>query len=312
MLGSLALTLVVAMTTTLVAPALPYLAGMSWLDWVWQLRIQLEQIVHVIAHLREALVTSVGGWWREILPQVAHELGLADLAPVLNTLETMMAHLPADLRSWLGALVQRLLAQAAEAPELGSTADSFRTAVTLDPRLREAERHSVARQANAASSLTLSELVQQSSDEIAATLAQSTAGVDATQQALRDADSLHTSVTGAQSSRALLQYLGEGLADLMRQNATMNALVSQHLSALSQQDALSTRDVQIVVSLLVQDVLAQEEARRGQAAASQEALRLLADGYSQSLVAVGSSLVDLQGGSQRRRHQLLDAITPAF
>ncbi len=287
------------------------MSSASWLDWIWQLRTQIDQLVLVIERIRDALATSVNGWWQQILPQVAHDLKLADLQPVLDMLRETMTQLPADLRRWFEALLARVQAQAIQVPEPGSTDDSFRRVVSLDPRLREAERHSVARQANAASFLALSELVQQSTDTIADKVAHSTATVHSAQQALRDADSLTRSVAGAQSSRALLQYLGEGLADLMRQNATLSGIVSQHLAALSQQEALSTRDLHIIVSLLAQDVLAQEQARRGQAAAAQEALRMLAEGYSQSLVAVGSSLLDLEGGSQLRRRQLIDAITPA-
>lgn len=307
----LPLLLVLALGGNLLAPAVAAPDG-SWVDWVVQLRIQIDRIVQVITGIRHALVASLNEWWREGLPQVAHALSLADLAPIIEQLTAITAELPVGLRSGLQALTDRLLTQAVRDRDPGSTADSMRVAVAADPRLREAERRSIGRQATAASLVALSGLVQQATDQVAATLAQSTATVEATQLAIANAQSLQSSVSGAQSSRALLQYLGEGIADLMRQDAAFGGILSQHLAALSQQDALATRDLEVIVSLLAQDVLVQEQARRGQVAASQEALRLLAESYSQSLLAVGSSLLDLQTGSPQRRRHVLDAITPTW
>jgi len=280
------------------------------MDWVMQLRMQLDQIGQVIANIREALVTSITGWWRDDLSKVTHALALTDLQAVLDTLTATMAQLPAELRTNLGMLVNSVLEQTVPQWNTRSTVDSFRVAVAVDPRLREIERRSLGRQVTTASLVALSETVQQSTDQVAATLARSSTAVETAQQAMINAQTLQSSVAGAQSSRALLQYLGEGLADLMRQQAAVGGILSQHLVALSQQDALTTRDLQLVVSLLAQEALAQEQARRGQVAASQEGLRLLAEGYSQSLLAVGTSLLDLNSGSQDRRRRLLDAISP--
>jgi len=279
-------------------------------DRLIELRAQIDRIVRTITDIRDALATSVNEWWREGLAQLTHALGPGDLASIVETLTAVTTGLPPELRQELQGLTDRLLAQSVPDWDGESTADALRATVAVDPRFREAERRSVERQASAVSFVALTGAVQQATDQLAVTLAHSTAAAEALERAADDAEGLQSSVAGAQSSRALLQYLGEGLADLMRQHATANGLLAQQLTALSQQDALATRDLQLVVSLLAEDVLAQEQARRGQVAASQEALRLLADGYSQSLMAVGASLFDLYGGTQQRRSQVLNAITP--
>ncbi len=312
MLSSLSLALVATVLGTLATPAMvtPSSSTPSS-EWLLELRGQIEGIVQAINQLNEVFATSLSGWWRELLPQVAHELGGVELQPELETLGTMIAQLPADSSIWLRALYHRLLAQTKRVPAPESTTDSFRTVVALDPRFREAERQSIARQANTATLLGLSDMVQNATDKVAAELARSPAAVNAANLAMRDAESLQVRVAGAQSSRALLQYLGEGLADLMRQNASSGGIVSQQLGALSQQEALATRDLQIMASFLAQDIIVREQERRGQAAARAEALRMLAEGYSHSLIMVGSSLLDLEGGIQLRRRQIIDAITPA-
>ncbi len=310
MASVLSVALVIALGGALPIASTAAVPGPSWMDWVMQLRMQLDQIGQVIANIREALVTSITGWWRDDLSKVTHALALTDLQAVLDTLTATMAQLPAELRTNLGMLVNSVLEQTVPQWNTRSTVDSFRVAVAVDPRLREIERRSLGRQVTTASLVALSETVQQSTDQVAATLARSSTAVETAQQAMINAQTLQSSVAGAQSSRALLQYLGEGLADLMRQQAAVGGILSQHLVALSQQDALTTRDLQLVVSLLAQEALAQEQARRGQVAASQEGLRLLAEGYSQSLLAVGTSLLDLNSGSQDRRRRLLDAISP--
>jgi len=272
--------------------------------------MQIERVVEVISDIREAFAGTVNQWWQDGLLEVNHALTLADLQPVVNSVLTTLQRLPADLRKELQDLIDRIVIQTAPPESSGGTTDTMRIAIAMDPRLRAAELQSLGRQATTASAFALSSAAQKASDQIAVTLTRSTATVEAGQQAAVDAQTLESSAAGAQSSRALLQYLGEGLANLMRQQATFDGIISQQLAARSQQDALSTRDLQLIVSLLAHDALTQEQARRGQVAASQEALRLLAEGYSQSLFAVGTSLLDLQGGTNERRRQLLDAITP--
>ncbi len=309
--SALALALVIALGGTLVVPATSVPDG-SLADRVMELRMQIDRIVRDIAAIRDALVTSISGWWSEGLSQVTHALDPTDLAPILESLAAAMAQLPPELRTGLQGLTNRLLTLSVPDRDPGSTATSLRTAVAVDPRFREEERRSVGRQATAVSYVALTEAVQHATDQVADALAHSMATVEATGRAGEDAQSLQSNVAGAQSSRALLQYLGEGLADLMRQHSAFSGILAQHLTALSQQDALATRDLELVVSLLAQDILAQEQARHGQVAARQEALRLLAEGYSHSLFAVGSSLLELHSGTQERRHQVLDAITPTW
>lgn len=309
--SALALALVLALGGNLFVPVAAAPGG-SLVDQVMELRRQIDRMVRDITAIRDALVISISGWWSEALLQVTHALGPTDLAPVLETLAAVMAQLPPALRTGLQALTDRLLTQSVPDRDPGSTADSLRAAVAVDPRFREVERRSVGRQATAVSFIALTGAVQQATDQVAGALARSTATVEATQRAVEDAQTLQSSVAGAQSSRALLQYLGEGLADLMRQHSAFSGILAQHLTALSQQDALATRDLQLMVSLLAQDILVQEQARRGQVAARQEALRLLAEGYSNSLLAVGSSVLELHSGTQERRLQVLDAITPTW
>lgn len=306
----LSVALVMVLSGPAVLPTAATATGPTWLDWVINLRMQISQIVQVIADIREALAGAGTQWWREGLADVSHALAVSEVQPVLTSLMTTLEQLPRDLRRELQALIDRIAVQAAPSTDTDGTAETLRVAIAMDPRLREAERRSLSRQTATASALALSAAVQQASDQIATTLTRSTAAIDATQQAVADAQTLQRSVAGAQSSRALLQYLGEGLADLMRQQATFSGVISQQLAALSQQDALSARDLQLIISVLAQDALAQEQARRGQVAARQEALRLLAEGYSQSLFAVGGSLLDLQGRTPDRRRQLLEAISP--
>lgn len=308
MRSAVTLAIVISMVLSLVSPALAQSGG-GWLGWLQQLRQWIDQVLRVVDRIR-GIATSTGAWWEYAVPQISTVLGRSEVDGVLSYLLSMAGRVPSTISGWIQALVNQILGQASSSPSPGTASESLKKVAELNPAIRRGERGSLGRQVQAVRLVAESEAVQNQTEEIANQLASSTATDDAAAAAMENADRLQQSVMDAQSSRALLQYLGEGIADLMRQQATFPTIIARHLAALSQQQALSNRELQLVVTALAQQLLDQERERRARALATQQALQSAAEGYAKSVESVGIALSDLQQTSSDRKRAIEEAITP--
>ncbi len=68
------------------------------------------------------------------------------------------------------------------------------------------------------------------------------------------ASKLETSAKTAVSTRAAVQVLSEGIADLMRQEATLNGNVNEHLKILAQQQVLTSWQLKLQTSTLNEQI----------------------------------------------------------
>jgi hypothetical protein len=305
-----AIVAVIVVVASVAPPAFAQSGSGSWLDWLGRLWQWLQNALQVVSRIRSAIDRSVGVWWENALPQVSTVLGTEEMGGVLQYLLSLASSLPGNVGRWVGRLYDWLVAQAGVRPPEGSAEDVYRRGVSAHPVRREVERQSLGRQVQAVRLVVESEATRQGSEEVAQQVVTSTVAQEAAASALERADVLQQSVQDAQSSRALLQYLGEGVADLMRQQATLVTVVVQNLQALNQQSAMTNREMQLVVTALAQQLLNQEREKQAKVRAMQEAARAVGEGYGKSIESIGRYLVGLQDTSGERMRKINEAITP--
>jgi hypothetical protein len=303
----------IALVVALVAGAAPpALASQgSWAGWVQQLLGWLNRVAEVVERIRSAVSHPVGVIWDFLASSGEWALGKAEYAvQAIEDLLSMAGRVPGSLAGWITALRDRILGQASREPPEGSPEANYRLATSMSPALQQMDRASTERQVQALRLVASSEAISGASEEVARDVQSSSVAADVAASSVESAERLRLSVQDAQSSRALLQYLGEGISDLMAQQGTLSAEISRTLSALAQQQALTNRELQLVVAALAQRLVNEEREKKAKVVGTQEALRAVSQGYSTSLAAVGEAVLDLRNSVGERRKVVEDAITP--
>lgn len=283
----------------------------SWAGWLEQLLGWLSRVVEVVERIRSAASYPVSAIWDFLSSSGDWALGKVEYAiGAIQDLLSLAGRLPGNLAGWIAALRDRILAQGSREPPEGSPEANYRLAASINPAVQGMEKAAVERQAQALRLVISSEAISGASEEVAQSVLSSSVAPEVAASSVESAERLRLSVQDAQSSRALLQYLGEGLSDLMAQQGTLSAEINRTISAMVQQQAMTNRQLQLVVAALSQRLMNEEREKRARVVGTQEALRAVSRGYSTSLAAVGEAVLDLRNSVGERRRVVEDAITP--
>jgi hypothetical protein len=276
--------------------------GLQWACWIMEVFNRVKtfwQNIH--ATLRKATDKSLKAWWWHSLTSVANLLRPGDVAETTGYLRSIKDFLPSDIGDLVEALAKNI--DRYTQPNLPEKSPDMLTRKVVDkmPEMLAGATVSMHRQAHYQRAIGEAESAQRRSEQVAKELAQSKSLRDATLQALRDADRLQTNVQNAESSRSVLQYIGEGLADQMRHHATYTAQLVDHLRGLAQQNIMTARELQLVATILARKAIEEEQAAQGAVAGLMGQMYARGEMDTIGLRALGEGLVKLsdpRGGGE--------------
>lgn len=255
-------------------------AGYEWICRAGDLASEIEETLRT---LHEDLVgfgrELFEDWIENALATIAQKTGLGDLGAVFASLEAALAEGPAAFREAVeGAVADlRLSNRAARRgpAELMATLTEgeiddygvlYDIAVQTNPNLAAAEGIMDARQDQLLTTRAEAAAVHEQNTQLAERVASSTTMQDAVAQVLEpslgglgggDAARLDDAARTAVSSRAAIQVMTEGIANLMRQQATFSGHLSENLRVLAQQQAMTTWELQLAINALTEQMNAE-------------------------------------------------------
>jgi hypothetical protein len=243
--------------------------GLEWLcrarDLYERVRATLEAIESQVGDFAGELESS---WFRDTLSGTALGSAPGELTRILGELDAAVAHGPQFFREALRRAVEAARRAVHLAPKAApGTPEWWRErAVDGNPATALADAVSNARRDEATVRQGEAVAAQRLSQELADRVAKSTTASDTAEAVLApslggvgggSAARLEDAARTAVSSRAGIQVLTEGLADLMRQDASFSASRDAQLKVLVQQQALTNWQLQLVASSLSKQLEAQ-------------------------------------------------------
>ncbi len=311
-----ALTVALMLVVWGAAPAagqpMPAGGGADWLQYLLNFLRWLNDQVSRLENIGSVLSESVETWWWYGVQTLSTVLRLDEIRQVLGYVESLMRRLTGLPSRIMSGIRDAVLARARRAADLppASTAGVYRRVVEAVPVVREAEEGSVAEQVHTLRSVAEAEQAQEQAEKLALELASGTEVSDAVGRALGLADALEAGVRDAQSTRAVLEYIGVGLADQIRSNSVLMGMLSKHVATLAQQNAMTNRELAIAVSLLARQLQQEHEARRARMLGVIEGMQQVGRTVGQTVVSVGESVVDARERMREREATMEEAITP--
>lgn len=220
--------------------------------------------------------TLFDDWMEDALASIAEQADLADLTTLFDDLDDALAEGPVAFREAISEAVAAIrlsnrterqnpvdLINMIEAGEINTYSVLYDIAVQTNPNVVAAEGIMNARQDNLLESRAEAAAVHELNTQLAEQIATSTSMQDAVAQVLEpsigglgggDAAQLDDAARTAVSSRAAIQVMTEGLADLMRQQATFSGYLSDSLRVLTQQQVMTTWELQLAINTLTEQM----------------------------------------------------------
>lgn len=215
-------------------------------------------------------------WIEDALATIAERTGLAELNAVFDSLDVALTEGPVAFREAIREAVVglrlsnrtaredpvELIARLREG-ELYDYGVLYDIAVQTNPNVVAAEGILNARQDQLLETRAEAAAVHELNTQLAEQVATSTTMQDAVVQVLEpsigglgggDAAQLVDAARTAVSSRAAIQVLTEGIADLMRQQATFSGHLSDSLRVLAQQQVMTTWELQLAINTLTEQM----------------------------------------------------------
>ncbi|MCA9839206.1 MAG: hypothetical protein KC422_20005 [Trueperaceae bacterium] len=215
-------------------------------------------------------------WMQDALASIAEQANLADLTALFDDLDTALTEGPIAFREAIRNAVAGLrlsnyanredaadLINQLEAGDVRDYRVLYDIAAQLNPTIVAAEGMMNARQDQLLESRAEAAAVHDLNTQLAEEVATSTRMQDAVAQVLEpsfgglgggDAAQLDDAARTAVSSRAAIQVMTEGLADLMRQQATFSGYISDNLRVLTQQQVMTTWELQLAINALTEQM----------------------------------------------------------
>jgi hypothetical protein len=272
-------------------------------EWICYASDLIQKVEATLTTFHEEL-GALGGevlrpWLQDAFASVADEVGAGELEGVFADLERVLTEGPGAFRQAVEDAVDRVLAlRDSKAPPPGSPDARIETAFNHpnlaagETILRAQEKRALTARAEAAAAHDLNA-------QLAGEVAASTGAQDAVARILEpsvgglgggDAAQLEDAVRTATSTRAALQALTEGVADMMRHEAVLSGTMVEHLRTLSQQQVMTTWELQLAVNTLV-------EQREAEIAEERAALQAQIDASYEAGEEIGQAISSLAGAA---------------
>jgi len=289
--------LAVSLVLSAAAPAAAQSGGGTdfWLSLLQRFRGYLQQVQNVL--------NTVWGVFGNLAPvynitgRLPSLFGLDYLGDVASSLESQISALPQHLTWRLSTLLAGIRSPQ-QVPE-DSAAAILQKAARINPAVTLQTRQRVEAQAAGESAVTQAAATAEKSTELAKRLTEDTSLEEAVSRASADAQFLRQASEAAQSTRALIQLLNEGVASYMVQNAAFAQVLTTHLQALAQQNAMTNQELSTAIAILAQ-ILVRQEARKEQDQTAQvNSLKQLLEMYGRALGTLAGPEPGTQPGTQR-------------
>lgn len=251
----------------------------EWLCTAGQLIGNVEEVVTSLhTDMADFAQNLFGSWFDDTLLTLGADLPGATIDEALSAMNDALDEGPAAFRAKVGEVLGSLRQsnRRARAPE-GSPDWWLEQATRANPNLAINEARDEQRVTELATMNAEARAAHAMNEEIAQQVSESTSARDTVANVLGTtgipglpnpnegtAAELEENARLANSTRTALVYLSEGFADLMRQDAAFSGAIIEHLRVLSQQEVMTTWQLQHAVSALVAEQerqIARERAR---------------------------------------------------
>lgn len=222
------------------------------LEWLRRLQGFLDEL----ERWRMLIVEQIDAWQATVLEPLAPLYQIGDLAEAIRQ---QLARLPLRFQGTLRALLSKL--QALPAPAPGSPGWIYRRYAEQNPAIREKARQLVASEVMAAATTTETRAMAEMSGDLARELVTDTTLPLAALDAVAAAQALANAATNIPSTRAGIQMLIAAMAAQMQQHAAYTQGLANRLQGLSQQEALSARELHALSWALNHQIIRAEKDR---------------------------------------------------
>jgi hypothetical protein len=237
----------------LAAPVPAQVDGFRFLlEWLRRLQGLLDEV----ERWRLLLIEQIDQWQSTVLEPLTPLYQIGDLA---DAIRAQLARLPLRFQTTLQALLRKL--QTLPTPQPGSPGWTYRQYAEQNPALRAKARQMVATEVMATASATETRAMAEMSGDIARELVADTTLPLATLDAVAAAQALAAAAPGIPSTRSGIQMLIAALAAQMQQQASYTQGLANRLQGLSQQGALSARELHALSWALNHQLIRQEKDR---------------------------------------------------
>ena len=245
----------------------------DWIGYALSLATQLQGLMDEfhgeITGMGEDLYGEATGWLKDSLASVSLGVDTEQVEAAFADIEQAIKEGPSALREATRASVRTLTRQryAGQDAPADSPDGRFEEMTRTLPNVAAAEVVSAVEQEETAALKAEAASVTETSWKLGAVAQQNTAGADTATTVLApggDADTLEDDVNTAVSTRAAVQALTEGVADLMRHNATFESNLAESVKVLAQQQVMTNWELQLTVQALLderENKIAEERAR---------------------------------------------------
>jgi len=245
----------------------------DWIGYALSLAEQLQGLMDEfhgeITGMGEDLYGEATGWLKDSLASVSMGVDVAQVEAAFADIEQAIKEGPSALREATRASVRTLTKQryAGQNAPANSIDGRFDEMTRTLPNVATAEVVSAVEQEETAALKAEAASVTETSWKLGAVAQQNTAATDTATTILApggDADTLEDDVNTAVSTRAAVQALTEGVADMMRHNATFESNLAESIKILAQQQVMTNWELQLTVQSLLderENKIAEERAR---------------------------------------------------
>ncbi len=243
-----------------------YLEGYEWICYASELAGNVQEL---IAGFHEEM--SVFGqdlfssWLNDSLATIGTNVSTGQVTSVLSNLNSALQEGPAAFREAIREAVGDLRRASYRAPRSPRNSPDwwYEEAVRSNPNLAAGHGMLNARQDQLIETRGEASAVHDLNVRLAGEVASSTAMQDGMAKVLRpsiggvgggDAAKLEDAARTAVSSRAAIQSMTEGMANLMRHQAVFSGSISESLRVMAQQQTMTTWELQLAVNTLTQQL----------------------------------------------------------
>ena len=249
-------------------------------EWICKAGDLAEDINEILESFHEDFTvfgqSLFDDWMEDALASIAQGADLGELTALFDSLDEALTEGPLAFREAISDAIASLrlsnrldrqspaaLMNMLEEGEIHDYSVLYDIAVQASPNAVAAEGILSARQDTLLTSRAEAAAVHELNTQLAEQVATSTSMQDAVAQVLEpslgglgggDAAQLDDAARTAVSSRAAIQVMTEGLADLMRQQATFSGYLSDTLRVLSQQQVMTTWEIHLAVNTLTEQM----------------------------------------------------------
>jgi len=254
-------------------------ANIAGYEWICQLAYYADNGERLIQEIHSDFAgfseDMLKLWFEDALSTIASEVGLAEFNTFFSDLDVALSQGPREVKDALRGVTDSLrlshaasqrserlapaLSQLQNPENLSNSNTLVDVAEASNPNIRAANEVNFSEQLRMIGVQVEAEAAHKMNEDLAQSLLEDTSVQDAAASVLRpsvggigggSASQLEDRARTAVSTRAVMGVLTEGLAELMRQEATFNTAIAEELKLLAQQQVMTSWQLKLTVDSL--------------------------------------------------------------